>query len=527
MHHQYKLFRKNYVVFVALLILLVAAMLTWIAYARLQAFHQFYTDTGQESLNGVENQVSFFISEKQRIVELFAKDHIEQIRRLASNPDNDGYHEALSESIALHFPNYFAFSLTNNVGVPRFEDFDGLISDLCLSDVKKYIADKSDYHPYIHPSSEGYHFDIMIHYGKNGEEGVFLVSFLADVLSGIINNIQSSSHQIMLIMPLREDLIEVVAEGARNKWIREDYRLSVEEKSHIYMRHDIKGTRWQAIDFHNTALHSDYRNKLIAEAFLIFVVFVFIALLLVVRLRREERQRLLAEEQRKALMGMVSHEFRSPASSIRSALDFVGSGDAGVVSDKAKQFIDLAASRCTRLLILVDDFLDIQKIESGHLKFNQQKHRLDKLVTDAVEHNKLYAKQFSVIYKLIEPLAENYVFCDEARIDQVLTNLLTNAAKYGAENDTIEVALVANDNMLRVSISDHGMGIPEKFHVFVFEKFAMAYVPNKNQKVKSSGLGLSIAKAIVEQHGGTIGFDTSTDVSSGTGTTFWFELPVV
>ena len=156
MHH-IKLFRKNYIVFVGLLILLVASMLSWIAYARLAAFHQFYTDIGHESLNGVENQVSFFIAEKQRIVEVFVQDNILKIRDLASNPDNDEHYEDLQESIALHFPDYFAFSLTNNAGTPRFVDFDGLISDLCLSDVKKYITGKGDYHPYIHPNAEGYH----------------------------------------------------------------------------------------------------------------------------------------------------------------------------------------------------------------------------------------------------------------------------------------------------------------------------------------------------------------------------------
>ena len=331
----------------------------------------------------------------------------------------------------------------------------------------------------------------------------------------------------MLILPQREDLIEVVAEGARNILIRDDYRLSVEELKQVYMRHDIKGTRWQAIDFYNSVLHSNYRNKLIAEALLIFIVFVFIASLLVFRLRYEEAQRQLAEEQKKALMGMVSHEFRSPAASIKGALDLVGSGDAGEISDMAKQFIDLAAGRSLHLLLLVDDFLDIQKIESGHFRFNKKKSLLGKVVIDAVEHSRIYSKQFSVGYKIVDPMADGYVFIDENRIDQVLTNLLTNAAKYGGENDIVEVEVIQNGNMLRVSIRDHGEGIPEKFHSSVFEKFTMAYAQKKGEKVSSSGLGLNIAKVIVEMHDGTIGFETRTDTSKESGTTFWFELPIV
>ncbi|MCK4587419.1 MAG: ATP-binding protein, partial [Gammaproteobacteria bacterium] len=80
---------------------------------------------------------------------------------------------------------------------------------------------------------------------------------------------------------------------------------------------------------------------------------------------------------------------------------------------------------------------------------------------------------------------------------------------------------------LRVSVCDHGPGIPNEFQSRAFEKFAMAYTQKNDQKVKSSGLGLSIAKAIIEQHNGTIGFDTKTNAQSGTGTTFWFELPIL
>lgn len=89
----------------------------------------------------------------------------------------------------------------------------------------------------------------MVRYGENGTEGVFFVSFLADVLGNILNSIQNPDHQIILIQPEREDLIEVVAEGARNHWVRNDYRLSAEERARIYMRHDIKGTRCRPSTF--------------------------------------------------------------------------------------------------------------------------------------------------------------------------------------------------------------------------------------------------------------------------------------
>lgn len=518
---------KNYVVFVGLLILLVAGMLSWIASARLEAFHQYHLDLSHESLTGVENQVAFYTAEKRRIVELFVNENIAIIRALAADPDNDELHKKLGKMLTQHFPDRFAFSVTDNTGTPRFEDFDGLVSNLCLLDIKNFLAGEQNYHPYIHPNTEGYHFDIMVRYGGKGKEGVFFVSFLADVLGNILNNIQSPDHQIILIQPQREDLIEVVADGARNHWKRNDYRLSKQERARIYMRHDIKGTRWQAIDLHKPGLHADYRNKLIGESSLIFLVFITVASIFVIRLGREEQQREFAEQQKQALMSVVSHEFRSPAAVIKSALDLIAEGDAGEVSADVKEYIDMALTSTSRLLLLVDDFLDLQEIESGQLKFNKQETQLSSVVTDTVRINLLYAERFFAHYALKEPLADDLVLCDKHRIEQVLTNILTNAAKYGGDEDRIEVAVIRIGDKLRVSVSDHGPGIPQEFQSRVFEKFAMAFAPGKDQKVKSSGLGLSIAKAIIEQHGGSIGFDTRSAPQTETGTSFWFELPVL
>jgi signal transduction histidine kinase len=537
---------KNYFVFVALMILLVAGLLGWIANARMEAFHQHHLDITSESIKGVETQVAHYVAEKRRMVELFAEEHIDTIRALASNPDNDEINERLGNLLTRYFPDKFAFTIADNLGEPLFEDFDGLVSQMCLSDVEKFSVAEDNYHPYIHPNSEGYHFDIMVHYGdkdeqggsNNRKEGIFFVSFLADVLGNIISSAQNPNHQLMLILPQRNattsnDLIEVVAGGARNLWARDDYRLSVKERDRIEMRQNIEGTRWQVIEYHDPKIRLTYKNKPIVESAIVFLVFITIAILLIVRLHREERQRKYAEEERRALMGVVSHEFRSPVSIVKSALDLISEGDAGEINAEVKEYIDIASNNTSRLLLLVNDFLEIEKIEAGKLHFDMRESQLSLLVAKVVDRNKLYAEQLSARYELLEPLAGDHVSCDEHRMELVLSNLLSNAAKYGGKNDSIEVAVTRNAEQLRVSVSDHGPGIPKEYHSHVFEKFAMAHAPkpkeetNEYQAVQSSGLGLSIAKAIIEHHGGTIGFETRTDVESETGTTFWFELPVV
>jgi len=517
----FDLLRKNYVIFVILLTLLVAIVLFWTGVERLIAFHQYHQDISHSSVFGVENQVAASIESKNHMVAIFAKEHLRLIRALAKNPQNDGLHDKLDRLLSAHFPDHFAFTVTDKSGTPRFEDFDGFVSQLCLNDIKKFASSREQYLPYIHPNTEGYHDDVMVTYGDRGVEGIFFVSFLADYLGEILKSIEAPGHKLMLIYPQRKDLIEVVDKGARNHIIRNDYRLKESEKRNILTRHDIAGTHWQVVDFHDPDLFVDYRNNILMESVFILLIFSVVGGVCIVRLHKEEQQRELAEAQRETLMSVVSHEFRSPASVIKSALDMIRDGDVGEVNKDVRKYIDMAANNTSRLLYLVNDFLDLQKMEAGHLNFDKKKTRLSDVVQRAIENNKLFAEKVQASLNLNRPVAEGNVVCDANRIEQVLTNLITNAVKYGKAKDEIEITVQRVGNSLRVNVTDHGPGIPEEFRSRVFEKFAMAHVA-QDPKVKGSGLGLTISKAIIENHGGKIGFDTELNDR----TTFWFELPV-
>lgn len=221
-------------------------------------------------------------------------------------------------------------------------------------------------------------------------------------------------------------------------------------------------------------------------------------------------------------MSVVSHEFRSPTSVIKVALEQVAGGVFGEIKGDIKEFVEMALTSASRLLLLVDDFLDIQKIESGNLKLDKRETQLSSLVIQSVTNNQLYAEQFGTRYRVQGPLSDEYVNCDAHRIEQVLINFLTNAAKYGLENGIVDVAVTRVNKYLRVSVTNLGAGIPEDFRDRVFEKFAMAYAPKKDQKIKSSGLGLSIAKEIIERHGGNIGFESEPDKSTTSGLNWKF-----
>ncbi|MCI0507022.1 MAG: HAMP domain-containing histidine kinase [Gammaproteobacteria bacterium] len=510
---------KSYFWFITVIVCLTAVFLLWITQGRIVDHSEYHHFIATESASGVTDEVARFVGERNRLVQLFADQHLELIRAVANHPADHGYYQQLANLIRQYFPGHFAFTVASAQGLPLFEDFDGLVADSCRADIKSF-AEKQYYHPYIHPNYEGYHFDVMSTYGNN--EGVLFVSFHADILGSILSVAQTPGHRLMLIYPAFNDLIEVVAEGARNQIERDDYRLSGEEKSRLLISMPVPETRWDVVDMHDSRLFSLYQRKLYIEAAIIFLVFLIAGIVMVRRLHKEEMQRELVEKQKQELMGIISHEFRTPASAIHGALELVTRGTSGPITGETRRLLDMARSNTRRLLTLVNDFLDLQKYESGKLHMTKQQCELQPIVENAIKNNQIYAEQFGVRFAFNNDTDAVKMHCDSARIEQVLANLLSNAAKYGASNDVIEIQVSkpATSNV-RVSVTDHGEGIAPHIQNRIFEKFVMART-GKNGKVRSSGLGLSISKAIIEEHGGRISFETR----AGEGTTFYFDLPL-
>ena len=138
------------------------------------------------------------------------------------------------------------------------------------------------------------------------------------------------------------------------------------------------------------------------------------------------------------------------------------------------------------------------------------------LIEQAVEANRTYAGEHGVSLVIVEPLTDAMVYVDVNRIAQVLANLLSNAAKFSPANDSVSIGVTRHGSSIRVSVTDHGPGIPEAFQKMVFSKFAQADATDAREK-GGTGLGLSITKVLVESHGGRIDFRTA----RGTGTTFF------
>ncbi len=219
-------------------------------------------------------------------------------------------------------------------------------------------------------------------------------------------------------------------------------------------------------------------------------------------------------------VSIVSHELRTPLTSIRGALGLVGSGAAGQISDKVRDLTLLAGRNAERLCILIDDILDIEKMESGRMRFELLMQPVFPLIEQAIAANVPYAARHGVELKLRSPYLSANVSTDANRFLQVMANLLSNAAKFSPQGSSIEVTIEQEDERVRIAVRDHGKGIAEEFRSKIFGKFSQGDAAD-NRTRGGSGLGLAISKTIIELMGGAIGF-TSHEV----GTTFHFELPV-
>lgn len=230
---------------------------------------------------------------------------------------------------------------------------------------------------------------------------------------------------------------------------------------------------------------------------------------------RKELEKRIAE-----FYSTVSHELRTPLTSIRGSLSLIDDEIVEPGSDEAREMIKIAKTSSERLVRLINDILDLRKIEAGKLELHLVERQPHSILDKSIESMQGMARQSGVsISSCVE--GDYLLKVDEDRIQQVLTNLLSNAIKFSKAGDSILVTAKAYDGtLMRVSVVDEGPGIPVDAQQKLFEKFQQVDSSDTRQQ-GGTGLGLAISKAIVQQHGGTIGLHSRV----GIGSTFWFELP--
>lgn len=243
---------------------------------------------------------------------------------------------------------------------------------------------------------------------------------------------------------------------------------------------------------------------------------------LFVGLLRDISERHRIEQMKSEFVSTVSHELRTPLTSIGGSLGLIVGGALGEVPAPIKAMLLIAHKNSLRLSHLIDDLLDMEKLVAGKFRFDLQVLPLMPLLEQSIEATHAYAEKFAVSFQLIERIEQVMVEVDGNRLQQVMANFLSNAAKFSPPGGQVQIRVTRHGDRVRVSIIDNGPGIPAEFQSQIFQKFSQADSSDTRQK-GGTGLGLAITRELIVHMHGTVGFETQ----AGKGSSFHFELPAI
>ncbi len=232
-----------------------------------------------------------------------------------------------------------------------------------------------------------------------------------------------------------------------------------------------------------------------------------------------ERKRI--EQMKNEFVSAVSHELRTPLTSISGSLKLIVSGMLGDLPDNVKNMLSIAHKNALRLTLLINDLLDMEKLLAGKMVFDMRAQSLLPIMEQSLESNYAYADTFSVRLTLQADIGDLQVLVDAQRLQQVLTNFISNAVKFSPPQGQVEIQATRMGDQVKIAVIDHGPGVSDEFRARIFQKFSQADSSASRQR-GGTGLGLAISKAFVERMQGSIGFDSEL----GKGATFFAIFPV-
>ena len=213
---------------------------------------------------------------------------------------------------------------------------------------------------------------------------------------------------------------------------------------------------------------------------------------------------------------IVTHELRTPLTALKGALDVLTMLMGKDLPRGVENMLDLAMQGSNRLMVLINDLLEVGKAESGAMQFHCSEQSVEQLLQNAIDTNKPYADKNQVTFDLKKPKQDSLINVDPGRFMQIMTNLLSNAAKFSRPEDIVSIETEIRNGRVIISVTDHGRGIPEDFQSKIFQKFAQA-----SHGIYGTGLGLSITKTMLEKMQGRIWFTSEAEK----GSVFYLEFP--
>ncbi len=228
-------------------------------------------------------------------------------------------------------------------------------------------------------------------------------------------------------------------------------------------------------------------------------------------------QRREIDRMKNEFVSTVSHELRTPLTSIRGSLGLLAAGVLGELPDEAREIIAVAERNVVRLVTLINDILDLDRLSSGRLEMHFSRVPVSRVVGQALESVKAFAEQHGITIECTTTAGTLYA--DPDRLNQVLVNLLSNAVKFSPRESAISLSVSELKGTTEIRVQDRGRGVPLELRGAIFERFRQVEASDAREK-GGTGLGLAICKAIIEQHGGTIGVESG----EGGGSVFWIRL---
>jgi PAS domain S-box-containing protein len=230
-------------------------------------------------------------------------------------------------------------------------------------------------------------------------------------------------------------------------------------------------------------------------------------------------ERKALEQRKDEFIGMASHELKTPVTSLKGFLGILRRQLAGQENEKILHYVDRMDAQIDKLTTLINDLLDVSRMQKGQLVYRKERVEVDALVQEIVEN---VQETMQTHHLQIEGQAQTEVFGDRDRLGQVLTNLLTNAIKYSPKADRVIVRLAADETHVLVSVQDFGLGIAKEHHHKIFERFYQV-TDTEEKTYPGLGIGLAICREIVKRHGGRLWVESQ----KGKGSTFHLSLPLV